>query len=262
MPKLIVLLSLLLAGAAAVLAQDCKVEITYLANEGVVLHSGAQKVLIDGVFRNAMEPYLNHTPETLNQIENATGQFAGTSLILATHFHADHFDADSVASHLKNNPHATFVGSTQTTKPVLKALGVGSSPQVIPADPERRATITVNGIVIDVLNVAHTMRPDVQHRGYIVHIGGEKILHLGDADGREQNIRPQRLAEDGIDVALVPEWYLDRENGTSTLHDLVKAKHIVFIHVPPQDAKEAADLAKKNFNGAIALANPGEKHCY
>jgi L-ascorbate metabolism protein UlaG (beta-lactamase superfamily) len=252
----------LFLNARLAVAQDCKVEITYLANEGVMLRSGSQKVLIDAVFNKAMDPYLNLAPDTLKQIETATGEFKDVTLILATHFHVDHFDANTVAAHLKSSPHTTFLGSTQMTEMVLKAMGVTSSQQVIASDPNLRTHVEVNGIDVEVLNVMHTMmRPDVQHRAYIVHLGGEKILHLGDADGREKNIAPQRLADEDIDVALVPEWYLDREDGAATLRNRIKPKHIGFIHVPPVDAKEASELAKKSFGG-IALTAAGEKHCY
>lgn len=228
-----------------------------------MLRSGPQKVLIDAVFTKAMEPYLNHTPETLKRLQDASGEFQGTNLILATHFHADHFDADAVASHLKHNPRASFVGSSQMTEMVLKAMGVTASKQLVASNPERREKVEVNGITVDVLNVMHSgMRPQVRHRGYIVHIGGEKVLHLGDADGSKQNIEPQHLSEDRIDLALVPEWYLDANNGGSTVRASIKPRRLIFIHVPPQDAKEASELANKNFQGAIALTSAGEKHCY
>jgi L-ascorbate metabolism protein UlaG (beta-lactamase superfamily) len=268
MRKCVFLALLLAVTTIDALAQTCKVEVTYLANEGVMLRAGSQKVVVDGIFRKAMEPYLNHDKDTQKDLEKAKGKFEDVDLILATHHHADHFDEQAVAVHLKSSPLTTFVGSTQMTDKVLTIMGLALSPQVITADPDRRVTIEDDGIAVEVLNVLHSadpskpMRTDVQHRGYIVHLNGLKILHLGDADGRPENFEPQQFPDDELDVAMIPYWYVLNEKERASIRQHIKTKKLVLIHVPPGDVKRVSDDAKKEFPEAIVLGTPGEKHCY
>lgn len=99
----------LIAGAlASVSAQSSgPIELTYIANEGFLITGGGKKVLVDALLREGIpESYLRPAPETLKKMEASQPPFDGVDLVLATHFHRDHFNAGSVAAHLRANPRA------------------------------------------------------------------------------------------------------------------------------------------------------------
>ncbi|MGH9601603.1 MAG: MBL fold metallo-hydrolase, partial [Terriglobales bacterium] len=112
---LLVLAGLMVPTTVSQQPQACALRITYLANEGFLLTAGDRKVVIDGLFRNAMEPYLNHAPEVRKRVEQGQGEFAGITVALATHQHADHFDAWAVADFLRDNPNTLFAANSGVT---------------------------------------------------------------------------------------------------------------------------------------------------
>ena len=89
----------------------------------------------------------------------------------------------------------------------------------------------VNGINIHLLGIPHGGRPDVQHLGFIVELGGRRVLHLGDADFSTRTFEPLRLDTMRIDVALVPDWALLDEESRQIVQRWIRPRQIVAIHV-------------------------------
>lgn len=259
-PKLSALAILLLA-APLTLAQECGVEVTYLANEGVLLRSGETKVVVDALFRNAMQPYLNHTPETRKALEGGEGEFAGIAAALATHQHADHFDAESVAEFLRNHPRALFAAHAGVTALVQKQAAAPEK-QLRASSTDSRESLELNGIRVGVLRLFHNGRKADLNVGYILHLGGKKVLHVGDALDTVENFRRFELASEKLDVALLPYWYAMSEEGIAIVRDHVKAANVIFIHVPPAEADEVRAVTSKHFPASTILEKPLARSCY
>ncbi len=68
-----------------------ELEITYVANEGFLLAGGGKKVLIDALFDGGIAGYPTIPDELRPSLEQARPPFDGVDLVLATHFHGDHF---------------------------------------------------------------------------------------------------------------------------------------------------------------------------
>src|SRR5215216_4933342 len=66
-------------------------EITYIANEGVLISSGDKQVLIDGLHREYQRDYAFLPAAQREKIENAKAPFDKIDLILVSHTHLDHF---------------------------------------------------------------------------------------------------------------------------------------------------------------------------
>jgi len=257
----LVVAALLVPATVSQQPEDCALRVTYLANEGFLLTAGDRKVAIDALFRNAMEPYLNHGMETRKRLERGQGEFAGITAALATHQHADHFDAWAVADFLRANPRALFAAHSAVTE-LVRRHSEASARQLRSASTEFRETLDLNGIRVDVLRLYHNGRKPDLNVGYIVHMGGKKILHVGDALNTLENFRRFDLPKERIDVALLPYWYAMSEEGIRIVREQVKATNLIFIHVPPGEIAEARAITSKHFPASRILEKPLEDSCY
>src|SRR5688500_5673428 len=84
------------------------VKITYIANEGFLVESAGKRLLIDALFREGIKPYLNVPVNLRDELEMSQKPFERIDLMLASHFHADHFDPVAVSTHLSRNADALF----------------------------------------------------------------------------------------------------------------------------------------------------------
>lgn len=119
-------------------------EVTYLANEGFMIAGGGKKILIDALFREGVGGYAVLSTATRALLEQACSPFDGVEAVFATHFHADHFDAEAVLAHLKNNPQAFFFSTNQAADK-LRATGQFDAVKTrlvatLPKEGERRAS--------------------------------------------------------------------------------------------------------------------------
>ncbi len=144
------------------------------------------------------------------KLESAASPFDGVDLVLATHHHADHFDAQAVAAHLSHNPQALFISTPQAVEK-LKAVGGFDqiSDRIVAASPKEgeRITRTHRGVTVQMLNIHHGRNRPVQNLGFIVEVGGRKFLHIGDSEAEDFVFNNYAIAKDGIDVAFIPYWY-------------------------------------------------------
>lgn len=245
--------------------------LTYIANEGVLLEAGGQKVLIDALFRG-LAGYLRPDAATRAAMESGRGPFAGVDLVLATHYHADHFDPQAVCAHLSSNAGAAFVAVGQVIEAFRQAgCQIPQNEQrVFEITPQwgQRKDTSAGGIEVAVLRLRHGA---TMNAGFLLNLGGKKILHLGDSDGTVENFDPFDLEREGIDVALVPYWYALDGEGREVIRRHIRSKQLVFFHIPGDNPdREAvrehmkaeggrAGLAariRKDFPGAILLLEP------
>src|SRR5262245_28867439 len=95
------------------------VTITFLANEGVMLSSGRQKVLIAALFLKYGPEYTVPDDSTQVSLQRARPPFDSVDVVLVTHRHGDHFHPVPIAAQLRANPRATLLTSQQ----VIDSLG-------------------------------------------------------------------------------------------------------------------------------------------
>jgi L-ascorbate metabolism protein UlaG (beta-lactamase superfamily) len=96
-----------------------------------------------------------------------------------------------------------------------------------------------------VLELPHAKgaRTQVENLGYLVELGGVRVLHVGDAHMAAETFAHFRLPERRIDVALVPYWYLLEEEGRRLVREQIGARRVVAFHVPPgEHASVSAQL--------------------
>jgi L-ascorbate metabolism protein UlaG (beta-lactamase superfamily) len=220
------------------------VTVTFLANEGVLLSAGNKKVLIDALFQEYGPMYALPHDSTRRALQAARPPFDNVDLILATHHHGDHYHPEQVAAHMRANPRAVLVTSQQ----VIDSLR-GRVPANDPLRARFRSRTTapgaqsmedVNGIKVHLLGLPHGGHPTVEHLGYIVELGGRRVLHVGDTDFSEQAFAPLRLDTMRIDVALLPYGFLIGQNPRRVVERWIRPRQAVGFHVEVGDGERAA----------------------
>ena len=244
-------------------------DVTFLANEGVLLSSGETRVVIDGLFR-PYETYAVMPAADRERLETNQPPFEGVDLVLVSHVHGDHFHAESVARHLRQNPQATLVTSAQVVAEVAAQVGATHNDAVrsrlrdVTPGAGERLTLSLAGIDLQVLGLPHGGRRNasIQNLGHVISLGGRRILHIGDADTNAETFQRLALDRDGIDVALLPAWFLTERDGQAIVRDYIKPRRLVAIHLPASGYEEAVASARSAFPGSDALTRLLERRRY
>ncbi len=251
-------------------------ELTYIANEGFLLAGAGKKVLLDALFHRGYPGYVTAEQDTLARLEAASPPFDAVDLVLVTHFDPDHFEAETVGRHLTDNPRGVFVAPRQAVDVLKQRFAaferVSARVNGITPRAKESALLQVAGIEVKVLRLTHR---DLEHSGFLVTLSGRKLLHLGDwdFDGKKGELAPYRLADERIDIALVPYWILLQDEWKHVARVHIRAKGIIAIHIPyenPTDPEIRQHLAeyggrtamlekiRAQYPDVIFALNPGE----
>jgi L-ascorbate metabolism protein UlaG (beta-lactamase superfamily) len=235
--------------------QSDGVTITFLANEGVMLSSGTRKVLIDALFLKYERGYATPAESTQASLEAARAPFDSVDVVLVTHRHGDHFHPAPVTAHLQANPRATLLASQQVLDSLRGRVPAGSAlaSRVLARTtaPNVRRREVVNGVPVEVLGLVHH---DLEHLGYIVDIGGRRVLHVGDTDDGSASFPAFRLDTARIDVALLPYWMVMSAEGRRMVDRWIRPKHVVAFHVGVSEGARAARDVARAFPEAVVFS--------
>lgn len=267
MRRLAALLALMLAPAA--FANE-PVELTFIANEGVILRQGEYAVAIDTPSWNSYEgTYAIPSEAMVNALTTGTYPAGRLDAMLFTHIHGDHFDASGAAGIIEaQQPPPLILGGDQVIDAFVEAGGdeqralrpvVADGSCGFDGDVSCRSEFGLRSHVatspseylnIDARPLFH--RAGISHWTYRVEMGGVSVLHLGDT-------QPQ-LADfsiwDGVDfdVILYPYWFAQMEEGAAFLAAHPNARTIAF-HIP---ANASSQRVIAMLNGADYLHTEGE----
>ena len=249
-------------------AQGSSVEITYIANEGVLISGDGKQVLIDGLHREYQPAYAFLPPAEREKIETAKPPFDKIDLILVSHMHLDHFHPESIGRYLHHNPRALLVSSQQVVDEVEKNFKDYQSikGRVTAATPawKEKVAMKVAGIEFEILRLRHGTgrHATIQNLGHIIKLGGKKLLHIGDADTAVENFEKFDLDEEGIDLAFLPFWFLLGAEEQALVRDHIKPKQIIAVHISPGESEKTTAQIKQAFPNAIAFTTMLEKKFY
>ena len=216
-----------------------EITVTYLANEGVMIDCGGQKVLIDALFRDSLENYVRHSPEQQERIETGKAPFDGIRLALATHYHLDHWDAGAISRFLNNNPRAVFASTPEAT--AMLTYGLRERVRALRPKPGSPAQVGAGGATVQAFRLGHDHTPNL---GYRISICGKTFVHVGDADDSDASFATLMQAGP-VDVAMVPFWWLLNPTATKFLTQRWKPRQTIALHLATTDGAYAEQLGKK-----------------
>ena len=179
------------------------VAVSWLGQAGFVVRAGEAIALVD--------PFLSPHRGRAYESSLTPAEATGIDLVLVTHEHIDHFDAEAAPAIAAASPGALFVVPTPIVDMVTD---VGVPPdRVVGAQPGDRLELA--GFAIQPVPARHGVTMDdaygfgeelsgglVRFLGYVVDAGGVRLYHAGDTihyAGMET-----RLADMHIDLAMLP----------------------------------------------------------
>ncbi len=224
-----------------------------------MLSSGTKKVLIDALFLKYETGYAVPADSTRIALERARPPFDRVDLVLVTHRHGDHFHPAPVAAHMSANPRATLLTSRQVIDSLRHHVhpSAARGPRLIARTtaPGSRRREIIGGITVELLGLAHGGRRHraVEHLGYIVELGGRRVLHVGDTDTSEEAFAPFRLDTARIDVALLPAWMVTSREGRRVIERWIRPRQVVAFHVGDDETERLAREIRAALPAAITL---------
>lgn len=238
------------------------VVITRLANEGVIIEDGvATRVMIDGL---VVEPYSIYggLPDGLQpQFEQATGPFSGIDLALASHRHHDHNQPAHACTFLQRSTATLFAGSIQVMDLMREKCRsfTQSSPRirVIDAAYDRPETWHAEAATVTAFPLSHGSGrvATVQNFGFVVELGGMRVLHVGDAAMEPADFQRAGIEHLDIDVALIPFWFFQPGPGGAILEQFLEVPHRIAVHIPPAELDEVRTLLRAEYPEVVVLEN-------
>ena len=241
------LISFLLSIPLSYGIENDKLHVTYIANEGFLIEGGGKKILIDALFNDNTIDFCDvPSEETLNKILATHSPFDDVDLLLVTHQHRDHFDADLALTYMKNNKHCNLIGPQQVVDQLSKAIEYNKiKERVHTITPQINSgeSVIIKGIKLIVLRLQHSSyfvtdeqtgkevdrHKNIQNLGFMIYLGNYKILHTGDSFLQNlEEYKYYRLDKEKIDIAFL----LFTPSRIEAVKNYIKPQNIIMMHLP------------------------------
>jgi len=231
---------------------------------GVLVSCGGTKVLIDALFDKPNPEYRAPAPETLDKIMNGETPFNGIDLVLVTHNHPDHFDAGLAVRFLEARPEPVLLAPADAVEAMRQAAAdwpsIGPRVVAIGLEVGEKQGLDVRGVPVTACRTLHSgNREDPMNLMYLFEIGGRRVWHEGDPNGRCDVFQAFGLEDPPFDLAVLHYWYPLEPNCARFLQEDLKVGHIALGHLPIRlegDAPGKIDQVRQ-FYKDIFLLLPG-----
>lgn len=238
-----------LSFAIPVILVAAGLEITPTFNAGVRIECGAERVFLDTFFVH-LDGYQAPPEAELAKMRAARPPYAGPLVIMATHMHADHYDADLIAAALEHNPKAHLVGTPE----IAGKLRDRFPKQVTVL--ERGGKWKQGGIELELLDLRHTGArwARLENSGHWIKMCGQTLFHPGDADLERDQFERAFAGRPPLDVALVPYWYLAYDQGRAIVDGVLKPRRHHALHGDLRNAAKWIAEVKSAYPQALIPA--------
>ncbi len=237
-------------------------EVTYLGNTGLMVSHGDEQIMFDPFFHNHYNNYQLVPADIRTAIFDNETPYESIEMILISHAHGDHFDANDLVKYLKLNPKTKLIAPTQAVDQLKKHDGfVGIEKQIHGINliyGDQPVEVELGEIKVEIVRIPHAGWPgraDVSNLVYRVTLNDElTVMHMGDADPDDIHFKPwaNYWEKRVTDNAFPPYWFLTSESGKQILSDRINAKRHTGVHVPVKVPDEL-----KNSGGEF-FSQPGK----
>lgn len=243
--------------------RQAPLQLTFIANSGVLVSSGDQKVLIDALFDKPNPEYRAPSPEVLDKIMKGAPPFDGVDLVLVTHNHPDHFDASLAARYMETVPGPILLAPADAVAELRKAAvdWARIEPRVVPLDLKvgEKVERILKRVPVTVFRTLHGKQEAPMNIMFLFELEGWRIFHEGDSPGNVDEYRGFGLGSEPVDLALVHFWFPLEPNCARFLQEVLKPDHIALTHLPirlESDAPGKIDQVRSSYKD-IFLLLPG-----
>lgn len=196
-----------------------ELRLTHLGNAGMLVECGSRAAIVDGLFREGVRGHERIPAALREKIESAAPPFDRIEVILATHSHADHFDAAAVARHLGANPRARFAGIPE----MASLLPPGRAEAIT-----RPATRTFGPFEVTFHDLPHQrpVRTVVENTLHVIRACGQTIAFTGDAT---QELSFYARAPK-VDILVAPYWFVTTPQGRAVVEQVFQPQDVWAVH--------------------------------
>lgn len=248
-------------------AGESAIEVTYLANEGVMITTEGHKVLIDALFDNPNPNYRAPSEDMLERMQTGRAPFDNVDLVLVTHNHPDHFSPSFAARFMENNLNTLLIAAKDAVTAMKDQIKDWEPVQdrvfSFELEPGGTAEKTVGGIAVKMFRTLHSGDLDSPHNlMYLIKMDGRTIFHEGDSAGKMETFKDTGLDKEKIDLALVHFWFPLYPHGERIILDVLRPDHVGLIHLPKRlesDAPTKIDAVKSKYKDIFLFVERGEK---
>jgi L-ascorbate metabolism protein UlaG (beta-lactamase superfamily) len=256
---LVMVVAVLSQSQGSTQSHSSHIELRYVANAGILVSLEGRRFLIDAPIREGIAPYATSPDDERKLLEEARAPYDSVDAILVTHWHEDHFSPEAVAAHITRNARAVLISSAEVVdrvRAVAPNLDAARLRAVIPP-PGESQQVDVGGVPVRVLRIRHnpTRRLPEQHVGFLIGTA-QPVLHVGDADPTAANFALLRSLP-GVDLALLPFWYVQGETSRHMVAESIKPKRIVGMHLPPSEWPAVSEKMREAGVHVVLPRDPG-----
>lgn len=233
-------------------AQD--IVVTYLGNMGVMIDAGEQAFIIDGLHSFYDTLYMYPPPALADSILNRQGRFKNTRFLFVTHRHRDHFEPMLTLRFLEHPNARAFVPQQASDSMALYKNFSSVRKRVTALKPAGRDTLPDLPYPVIALNIPHSSpqrHHAIQNIGYIIDIGGRKILHVGDMNADGDVLKSLNLLQDKIDVAILPLWMMVDTTNRHLIEQWIKPRSVIITHVYPGEKESELIEFAQSIPGSV-----------
>lgn len=222
-------------------------EATYIANAGVLISHGDNKIMFDPLFTEGFNNYQVAPDEIRVALFAGTPPYDDVDAIFISHAHGDHFSPTDAITYLSQHPKTRLIGSAQMADMMTPLAGyaeIESRVTGIALDYNApAATVSVGDIHAEAVRIPHAGgegRRDIQNYVWRVSLTADNtspdvtIMHMGDADPADKWFAPHEAHWQArqTGTAFPPYWFYASQAGHAILSTRLNALSFFGVHVP------------------------------
>jgi len=227
------------------------VEINCLTNIGVEIKSENQSIVVDAFFHKEFGHLGALDSMQLKEFAQAKPPYSNLDAVLATHFHADHFNLELSLSHLEANNKTILI----TTFEALEKAKIIDRVMSYSPSVGKDNKFKVKNFSIRAIGTKHFGTPpwsEAQNNAYLITIQGKNILHFGDGAITIENLKYFESI-DTIDLAILPVAEMTQPKQRKLIATYLSPKKILAAHIPPQSVDRVKEMLEELYGDELVI---------
>jgi len=254
---------LVFSGLAGPVSAD--INVTQLANDGVMVSDGETRILIDALVVEPYSVYGGLPVDVQPMFDNLTGPFSDIDLVLISHRHHEHNQPVYACQFMQKSSQTQLKTSEQVIGLMRERCRefVTTSPRVEVIDPlhGNPTVFEVGDARITVFPLSHGTQSyaRIENFGHLIEMGGMRLLHIGDAAMSAEDFALAGLDSTQIDVALIPFWFFQPGPGNEVVTRFLGESRKIAVHIPPSEMDEVKAYMSESFPEVLILSKTLDK---